>query len=129
MPEPFMRRTNTIYQNHRRHATAKGRSFHFTLNQIRELFSHAIGLPCTYCESEITLKNASLDHKTPLSRKGQNDPTNLVVCCIRCNQTKGSLTDEEYQHLRFFLNNFEAEARTDVLSRMRAGAARKFGGR
>jgi len=56
-------------------------------------------LQCNYCNKgplliETDNKDpyvATLDHKNPLSRGGAKfDLTNLVVCCISCNQKKGN---------------------------------------
>jgi 5-methylcytosine-specific restriction endonuclease McrA len=40
--------------------------------------------------------NLQVEHRTPLSRGGSNDPANLAPACPTCNQRKGSLTDVEY---------------------------------
>lgn len=37
-----------------------------------------------------------MDHLTPKSRGGTNDPSNLVPACDRCNNLKGNKTPAEY---------------------------------
>lgn len=49
---------------------------------------------CFYCD----INNVSLeqDHKTPLSRGGDNTRTNIVPACFSCNRTKGTMTAKEF---------------------------------
>ena len=59
---------------------------------------------CIYCRGPLTMKGtgvtrATLDHRVPLARGGSNGRENLVVCCQRCNNKKGSLTDLEFVEL------------------------------
>jgi len=52
---------------------------------------------CYYCGAEVTRPH--IDHKIPLARKDlgpTNYPSNIVVACARCNQSKGKRTDDEY---------------------------------
>lgn len=42
--------------------------------------------PCFYCGDPEAL---SWDHRVPLVRGGANDLTNIVRCCVACNQRKG----------------------------------------
>jgi len=48
------------------------------------------GMGCMYCgstlEDGITL---TLDHLTPRSRGGDNEATNLITCCSKCNSVRG----------------------------------------
>jgi len=50
------------------------------------------GYECVYCGSH---KNLTLDHVIPKSRGGNNDWTNLVTSCIKCNLKKADRTPEE----------------------------------
>lgn len=49
---------------------------------------------CTYCAT--SLVNYHLDHKTPLSRQGTNEESNLQLLCAPCNLKKHTMTHEEY---------------------------------
>lgn len=48
---------------------------------------------CQYCgATDVPL---TLDHVLPSSRGGNNDWTNLVACCVACNNRKGNRTPDE----------------------------------
>ena len=51
---------------------------------------------CFYCAADLTLGKPDLDHKTPISRGGTNDPDNLCWACSRCNRRKHTRTAEEF---------------------------------
>lgn len=62
-----------------------------------------VGRRCPYCGLTMTRERGwnsqrapSRDHCIPLSRGGANTLANMIVCCRRCNEDKGSLTQEEY---------------------------------
>ena len=47
---------------------------------------------CQYCGK---MNNLTIDHVIPRSKGGGDRWDNVVVCCIRCNNKKGSSTPEE----------------------------------
>jgi 5-methylcytosine-specific restriction endonuclease McrA len=49
------------------------------------------GHRCGYCRGAAT----TVDHVIPRSRGGADSWTNLVACCVRCNNKKGDRTPEE----------------------------------
>lgn len=49
---------------------------------------------CTNCGSH---KNLCIDHKTPISRGGDNSQDNLQTLCRKCNCSKGNKTMQEWQ--------------------------------
>jgi len=51
---------------------------------------------CIYCEQRVTREQATLDHKMPVTRGGQNTETNCSISCMWCNKDKGILSHEEY---------------------------------
>lgn len=51
---------------------------------------------CIYCG----LDAYTIDHMTPVSRGGTNDPENLVIACRACNMEKGNMTYDEYMTWR-----------------------------
>lgn len=60
---------------------------------------------CHYCKQEMlppTMgkickdRDATIDHKIPMTRGGKNEVSNRVGACYDCNTDKGKLTDEEY---------------------------------
>lgn len=50
---------------------------------------------CFYCESNLDLYK-SIEHLTPVSEGGDNQPFNLVYSCKSCNSKKRTLTLEAY---------------------------------
>lgn len=60
----------------------------------RELFERD-GWTCRYCGDSVDEETATLDHVTPRSKGGSNDPTNLATCCLMCNSIKSGRTYEE----------------------------------
>lgn len=49
------------------------------------------GLACCYCgESVEQDAKLTLDHLTPHSKGGLNEPANLVTSCHRCNSSRGN---------------------------------------
>ena len=45
---------------------------------------------CQYCSKQLTRHNFTLDHIIPVSQGGKKVWQNIVTCCNRCNQKKGS---------------------------------------
>ncbi len=50
---------------------------------------------CQYCHKTLPSAEMTLDHVIPRSRAGESTWENLVACCHRCNNRKGSRTPEE----------------------------------
>lgn len=51
---------------------------------------------CHYCDIELHISEATLDHQCPVSRGGRTVLDNLVLACAPCNRTKGRKTSEEF---------------------------------
>lgn len=51
---------------------------------------------CHYCKKYLLKKDATVDHKVPLTLGGTEDPSNLCVACEGCNCLKGDMTEEEF---------------------------------
>ncbi len=55
---------------------------------------------CLYCDSKLTLDNATADHIVPISEGGNNCQVNLVVCCKDCNNERGNLDFRYYMSIK-----------------------------
>lgn len=55
---------------------------------------------CIYCDTKLTLENATADHIVPISNGGNNAQVNLVVCCKDCNNERGNLDFKYYLSLK-----------------------------
>lgn len=60
---------------------------------------------CRYCREQLTKiprfgtpppTSVTVDHVVPLSDNGLDDPSNYAMCCSRCNNRKGSMSEAEY---------------------------------
>lgn len=51
---------------------------------------------CAYCRNPLSVVDAEVDHRLPLSRGGGDTPDNLALACRSCNQRKHTLTAEEF---------------------------------
>jgi len=73
-----------------------------TFQVIQEVYDENIisnggVLRCIYCGKELTKKEATLEHKQPLSRGGTNDKENLAIACLYCNLSKNNKTEAEFR--------------------------------
>lgn len=66
----------------------------------RMLYREQIKLQTCYCylcgKAIDKEKELSLEHRTPLSRGGKNEPSNWSPAHKKCNSDKGALTYEEW---------------------------------
>jgi hypothetical protein len=68
---------------------------YFTDSKNRKLIFERDKYCCHYCGQKVTENNATLDHKIPQSKGGDNSKENLVTCCFDCNSIKSGKTLEE----------------------------------
>lgn len=50
---------------------------------------------CQYCRKEFSGKELTLDHVIPVVKGGKKTWSNIVACCVPCNQKKGARTPGE----------------------------------
>lgn len=62
----------------------------------REFIEQNENAKCLYCDTNLTLENATADHIIPISEGGNNCQVNLVVCCKDCNNERGNLDFKFY---------------------------------
>ncbi len=58
---------------------------------------------CAYCHKVVKLEDATVDHRTPTSRGGTDDMSNLCMSCASCNESKGRRTSTEFH--RWMINS------------------------
>jgi 5-methylcytosine-specific restriction endonuclease McrA len=76
------------YDRHRPSAWRRGYNSDYHRNSAPIL---AAAKACSWCGREFTQDlPATMDHVTPLSHGGTNDPSNLVAACKPCNSSRGS---------------------------------------
>jgi 5-methylcytosine-specific restriction endonuclease McrA len=116
-------RARRLLYDHRARAKKDGVHLDYGLAELQQLLESPC---CSYCSLPMAW-DVSIDHKIAISRGGRHQLANLAVCCSRCNQAKGLLTDEEFVQLRELLKVFHPAAQQDVLCRLRAGGKRYAG--
>lgn len=52
---------------------------------------------CYYCYKELDQKEASIEHKTPISRGGSKTIDNIAISCFDCNRLKHTKTESEFR--------------------------------
>ena len=108
--------------------------------RMEEILEEAIGTPCIFCSTIITLENCSLDHNVPAPRYGKlekkrrgmfhkdltpeqlrerNNEENLHIICFSCNRAKSNLTGSQFLELLLFLDK-DPVMKKIVLSKMRS---------
>lgn len=85
----------------RKHAASKraARRSHFSAAdraRFERLLRERDGRRCFYCHVPLAAE-FHLDHVRPLIKGGKDDPSNLVLACLQCNQEKHNKTIEEYR--------------------------------
>ena len=50
---------------------------------------------CQYCATQLSSKEATLDHVIPRSQGGKTSWENIVCCCKQCNRKKGGRTPKQ----------------------------------
>ncbi len=51
---------------------------------------------CYYCGDQLKQDDWQLDHKTPVSKNGNNSLSNIVCACKGCNTIKGTLDEAQF---------------------------------
>lgn len=52
---------------------------------------------CEFCRRPLRFSTSTIDHVTPLSRGGADEPANWLLACRKCNEVKGDDTLEEFR--------------------------------
>src|SRR4030095_6357897 len=99
---------------------------------VQAILEEALGRPCPYCQTVLTLENVGLDHKEPVNSshrdrskipvaiRAHNDrPENLHMVCRMCNGSKGNFSDLEVRRLLAFSAS-EPSLGPKLMSRIKA---------
>jgi len=82
---------------HKRRGNIRGTHTHKQLLSLAKQQNHC----CYYCGDSFFINGTleyyfEVEHKTPISRGGTNDITNIALACKGCNARKGVQTAEEF---------------------------------
>ena len=117
----FMTRSLAAFNNLR----ARCGDLTFDVAWLRNYIHGALPYADPYLGTPITVKDFSIDHRTPVSRGGTSEPSNLDVVSKASNLAKGNLSREEFRDLMSLIRMWPAEARNDLLGRLKSGGAIK----
>jgi len=62
---------------------------------LRRLLFERDGWKCQYCGELVTEQTATLDHRIPVSKGGDDSEGNLATACLMCNSLKSGKSYEE----------------------------------
>jgi 5-methylcytosine-specific restriction endonuclease McrA len=83
-----------------RHLQRRSQTKDITIERIQKVYENNIKyygtLTCYLCSKPIGFGQDCLEHKTPLSRGGNNHESNLDIAHRSCNVSKSNKTVEEY---------------------------------
>jgi len=92
-----------IYKSNNEYQRRKNKT-KLTIKTIQLIYEDNIKkygtLTCYLCMKSIPFGKDQLEHKTPLSRGGTNEYSNLAISCQHCNCRKHDKTVEEYTQKR-----------------------------
>ena len=66
----------------------------------KEFLKYSNNAKCIYCETQLTIENATSDHVIPISEGGNNTQVNLIICCSECNNERGNMEFNKYLKLK-----------------------------
>lgn len=88
----------TNFLKRRRIYLEKNAEGKLTMEDVKKAYS--LTPICPYCNSK---KSDTIDHMTPLSRGGSNDPSNLIAVCRSCNSKKHTKTLIEFAPILYVM--------------------------
>ncbi len=51
---------------------------------------------CAYCDKDLDVKSATIDHIVPKFKGGHNVKSNMICSCSKCTRSKGSVLLEDW---------------------------------
>ena len=64
--------------------------------KFRQSIFESWGWKCAYCEKDLDIDSATIDHILPKYKGGHNVKSNMLCSCSSCNRSKGSVLLEEW---------------------------------
>lgn len=52
---------------------------------------------CAYCKTPLTRKQATADHRVPISKGGSTSKDNIIMSCEPCNKAKSSMSEAKFR--------------------------------
>jgi len=64
--------------------------------KFRQSIFEAWEWKCAYCDKDLDVKSATIDHIVPKFKGGHNVKSNMICSCSKCNRSKGSVLLENW---------------------------------
>ena len=64
--------------------------------KFRQSIFEAWEWKCAYCDKDLDVKSATIDHILPKFKGGHNVKSNMICSCSKCNRSKGSVLLEDW---------------------------------
>jgi len=64
--------------------------------KFRQSIFESWGWKCAYCDKDLDVKSATIDHIVPKFKGGHNVKSNMICSCSKCNRSKGSVLLEDW---------------------------------
>jgi len=64
--------------------------------KFRQSIFEAWEWKCAYCDKDLDVKSATIDHIVPKFKGGHNVKSNMICSCSKCNRSKGSVLLEDW---------------------------------
>lgn len=98
-----------------------GIDFSLTIEKLRKLTYNYYGTHCIFCDRVLTIHNFVYDHVIPVAKGGASSIENMQLICKRCNNIKGSLTQENLFLLLKWLDTQPEQFKKDILTKLAGG--------
>jgi len=96
---PLEHRFKRLATGANKKAARLGRPGRITYIDLHDAYVDSEGI-CTYCGIGIDPGGCSFDHVIAFDRGGDNTRANIVACCLTCQRSKFTKTEQEYETWR-----------------------------
>lgn len=119
----FVASTARRYHELQMEATSAGASLDYTVWHVRKFVLAALEESCKYCMHLFGIESWAMTYIVPPRRGGRElyRLRNMTVCCQRCGDAKGMLSECEWIDVLSSLRGADEVSAADVLDRLIAG--------
>jgi 5-methylcytosine-specific restriction endonuclease McrA len=92
-PEPATKQrtpSKVKHQPHTMRLIPHSKRRRYVDNYVKDFVFNRDGGRCFYCYCDVPRNGGHFDHVVPVARGGNSSYANLVLSCVRCNESKGA---------------------------------------